>query len=260
VIFNESDGTYQYTVQPPPGWRPTPSGGAVQVDGNPVGVPVTFSAVTFGVEFVASGLPAGVGWSVAIAGQSISSHGLEANASLANGSYPWTLVSPAGFDAEPESGSVTVSGAAQVVPVAFAPVSFTVTFLAADLSPGAAWQVSVAGTPHAASGGEVAIALPNGSYSYVVGPPNGEAVSPASGNFTVQGKPVSLTLQFTAASNQANGSTGLSPVTLLILIAIPVIAIAAVVVLWSRSRRGRGPHQPDNASAPPPPGAGLPPD
>jgi len=121
----------------------------------------------FSVTFTESGLAAGTAWNVSALGVMTSSASTTLVLWAPNGTYNFTLPSPAGFQG-PENGSFTVQNASVSVSVSFVPVE-PVTFWESGLVPGWTWSVSVtepvnestvSGTSSASS---MVLPLPGGS-------------------------------------------------------------------------------------------------
>ncbi len=115
-----ANGTYSYAVVPPAGYRADPSGGTVTIDGALATVVVAFHLPLYLVTFLASGRPPGGPWTVVIDGQATAGTTTAVRTWLPNGTYPFEVVA-AGVVPQPDHGTLTVSGAGVVVPVAFVP-------------------------------------------------------------------------------------------------------------------------------------------
>ncbi len=161
-------------------------------------VPATCSSNGYAVTFTESGLPNGSSWNVLLgASESLSSTNSHVAFSEANGSYSF-LVGPSGlYLPSPVSGSVLVSGGSVGVFITFthAPPSYPVTFAETGLPAGAAWSVALQnsniGTLSTyARASSLSLSVPNGTYSFAIGPDSWGSPSPASGNVTVNGTSV----------------------------------------------------------------------
>ncbi len=200
-MFDETNGTYSYSISSPSGYFSSPSSGTVPVNGATKTVPITFSKL-YTVTFTESGLPAGTEWYVNLTndtgyvfrGYSTSSTIVF---SLVNGTYTFEnstadkIYAPSSY-----SGTLTVSGSSVTLPiVTFSPVKYTVTFTESGLASGT-WYVNISGTSEsAAAGSTITYTLSNGTYSYTVSTSN-KLYHPSSytGSVTVSGiTPVSVT-------------------------------------------------------------------
>jgi hypothetical protein len=89
---------------------------------------------------------------------------------LTNGSYPYTVSSVPGYYAPtPSSGQLKIAGSAATVAVSYGRPSYSLVFTESGLPKGTSWQVTVGGVTVSGDGTSLAIAEPNGSYSYTIG-------------------------------------------------------------------------------------------
>ncbi len=121
LTFLEPNGTYGYRVGSVPGWVANESGpgsGKFVVNSTGPTILVAFQPMTFLVEFVAYGLPAGSNWTIEIGGTSLSTSGSAVFLNLTNGTYPYTVSTVAGPGASwvptVSVGVLTVAGAQSV--------------------------------------------------------------------------------------------------------------------------------------------------
>ncbi|HEV2519346.1 MAG TPA: hypothetical protein VGX00_01825 [Thermoplasmata archaeon] len=149
------------------------------------------------VTFLASGLPWGTSWTVAL-GQSPATSTGPISFLEPNGTYSYTVGAIAGFNATPSSGSVTVVGAPLNVTVRFTASSSTtyygVDFTETGLSSSASWVVNLSGTTRTATSSTIGFTEPNGSYSYSVSCGTNYTASPASGKVKVAGSIVAVAI------------------------------------------------------------------
>jgi hypothetical protein len=116
VQFSLPNGTYSYTVDSIPGYAASNSSGQFAVSGSPVDEQIAYTSLapenrTYTIAFSETGLK-GQMWSVSLNGYTINSTSSVIVFTEKNGSYQYSVGSPAGFTARPASGSVTVSGLA----------------------------------------------------------------------------------------------------------------------------------------------------
>ena len=81
------------------------------------------SGASFGVSFSETGLAPGSLWEVSLAGVARNSTASTITFTEPNGTYDFTVGAVSGYGTSPPSGSATVDGAAETVPIAFASVS-----------------------------------------------------------------------------------------------------------------------------------------
>jgi hypothetical protein len=199
IVFSEPNGTYGYTIDVVAGYAPGQSSGSVAVNGAAASVLVTFTRVTYSVTFTESGLASGTSWSVSLNGTLQSSTSTSIAFSVPNGTYTYQLGTVPGYTPTTASGSVTVNGAADSVPVTFSRVTYSVVFSESGLPSGLTWQVTVGGLVQSlvtnGSTDRLLFSEANGSYSYSVAGISGwnQVTSPYSGTVLVSGGPVTET-------------------------------------------------------------------
>lgn len=204
IAFTESNGSYSFTVSAT-GYAASPASGSVVVAGAAVAKSIGFVA-GFTVTFSESGLASSTSWSVTLSGTTLSSTTDSIVFTEANGTYPYTVGSVSGYSASPASGSVTVSGAAQTVPVTFtsvAPGSYTVTFSESGLSSGTSWSVTLNASTVASTGASIVFSETNGAYPYTVVPVSGYTANPSSGSVTVSGADQTVSITFSSSAVSA---------------------------------------------------------
>jgi hypothetical protein len=193
------DGSYTYAAAAT-GYS-APSGG-LTVRGASVVVNLTFVRV-YSVGFAETGLPTGTRWSVTLNGTTAASTGPSLGFVEANGSYAFTVGSPAGYAPNPLTGVATVNGAAGSMTIAFTailPGTYPVVFTESGLPSGTRWSVTLNGTLETSSGPSIEFVEPNGSYPYEVGAPAGYTASPHPGSAAVEGRNASVTIGFKPAA------------------------------------------------------------
>lgn len=198
ISFTEPNGSYRYAVSAP-GWQPTPGSGTVEVNGSSPSVAIRLAEVTYPVVFTETGLPTGTRWSVTLNGGTLTSAGGTIAFAEPNGSYSYTVASP-GYQPNPGSGTLALTGAGFTVAVNFVAAQYSVTLVETGLPPGTNWSVTLAGLTTFSVTTSIEFAEPNGSYSYALGSVVGFSGSPSSGTVSVQGAPVSISLLFTAVT------------------------------------------------------------
>jgi outer membrane protein assembly factor BamB len=82
-------------------------------------------------------------------------------------------------------------------PVAPGPSSYSVTFAEAGLPLSQAWYVDLGGVLNGSTGTTVSFVLPNGTYSFAVGPVSGYLAAPSTGSVVVNGTPQHVAVTFT---------------------------------------------------------------
>lgn len=164
------------------------------------------------VNFRESGLPSGTHWSATLDGSRIASNNSTIVYKVSNGTYPYTIEPLKGFSSNPSSGALAVNGSSVDVPIAFSNSSFTVTFKQTGLPRGGMphnqwlWSVNLSnGQSIQNAGGSYSgvhywnwtqFGELNGSYSFSIGTVNAYTPYPSSGNFTVNGSSINISVTF----------------------------------------------------------------
>lgn len=197
ITFNETNGSYRYTIAGVPGWTTSNFTGSLTVNGTPVSVPLVWTQVTYTVAFQATGLRTGAEWWVNITrGPSTPSQSSAILIGLGNGTYSFTVGSLDKTYAA-TGRPFTVSGAVQSETVAFSRVTFPVTFTESGLPAGTPWSVTVGTTNVPATTAVVKTAEVNGTYPFTVGRVDGWTTTNFTGSLRVLGASVSTTVAWT---------------------------------------------------------------
>jgi len=186
------NGTYNFTVSAA-GYTASPPNGTFTVSGSNLYENETFGPPTCGASFVEQGLPISTQWSVVLNGTDQSSEATSLSFRVPNGSYSFS-VSAVGFVATPENGSLSVDGSNLSVTVEFVQSSYTVTFSEQGLPSETVWSVRLAGETTPSNSSTISFSLPNGTYSFTVGPQAGWVASPENGSLSVNGTPVARSI------------------------------------------------------------------
>ena len=202
ILFNETNGTYSWSVGAVPGYAPTPATGNLTVLGAPDWQNLTFSpssGPTYPVVFTESGLPNGTLWAATLAGSPLFSNSTNLTFFESNGTYAWSVGNVTGYTPTVHGGNLTVAGIEVNQSVVFLPnvTSFyPVTFSESGLAAGLNWSVDLNGTNESSTSGTITFTTVNGTYSWMVGTVSGYLPSNSSGAVTVAGLPVLVNLTF----------------------------------------------------------------
>jgi hypothetical protein len=117
------NGSYSYTVASADHrWAPNVNSGTFTVSGVPRSYMLTFHAVTFGIAFDESGLPAGLAWTVSFNGSMNDGSGSTLRfPAVQNGTYAYAVGSVAGYTVSSAGGPVVVQGQPVQVNLTFTP-------------------------------------------------------------------------------------------------------------------------------------------
>ncbi len=162
----------------------------------------TFRVATYPVTFKEKGLPAGTDWSVELDGVARSGPTRTLTYEEANGTgQPYSVAPLPGYTVSLQYGSVRVNGHAVTVTIDFAgPIAtYPVTFTESGLATGVTWSVTFDGVTNFTTGTVLRFEAVDGTYAFVAGQVDGFSTN-ASGNLTVAGSPVSVTLTFVKSS------------------------------------------------------------
>ncbi len=114
LVLQLTNGSYDFSVAPPPYEVVSPSNGTVTIAGRALTLTLQFFSAhtsTFPVWFVEEGLPSGTPWSVSLAGSTLNGTGSLIAFSVPNGSYPFRdAAADPGHSLAPPSGTVQVNG------------------------------------------------------------------------------------------------------------------------------------------------------
>ena len=183
------------------------------------GKETTFFSNIYQVNFLEKGLPPGSSWYLNLSGITpLLINGSKETLYLQNGTYNYTLFATSG-DYYPVNGTgtVLVKGTSQDINVQFSLVHFNVTFTEIGLPPGSSWTVTLNGRGSAtSSNSSIIFSVGNGTYDFVVQRAGSYGPSQSTGAVTVNGKYVTVTVQFTILDGYLVGSVKPSDVTLVI--------------------------------------------
>jgi hypothetical protein len=200
VNFSLANGTYAFAVPLLAGFGAAPSSGQLTVNGTPVAMGIAFHPV-YAVTFHESGLPTGLNWAVSLNGTWGSAPAPDpVTFSAPNGSLPFAIHPPSGYQAEPPAGTATVSGSAASLSIVFrSSDEYPVTFQEMGLPGATMWSVTLSNVQESARApGEVSFLEPNGSYPFAIPPVSGFLDNVSVGTVAVHGGPVTVPVRFEA--------------------------------------------------------------
>jgi thermopsin len=241
ISFNETNGTYTWSVAPIAGLLLADGSGTALVDGANVSLSVQFltpAARQYTIAFVETGLPAGSSWTVTLEGLPITSSLDVISFTEANGSYEFNVSNVTGYSTIGASGTASVSGTSSNYAVEFTalPVALSGTFTPSTAE---VWIDGAEVTP--ASPGNFSVMVPPGSHAIVV---TALGFVTYYNNVTVGvHTPLVVSIALSPTSSPSNGSTSSSGLTggnLALLAGVATLAVVfliGMVYFWSRSRR-----------------------
>ena len=207
--------TYGYSIPLANGYEATPSSGTVPPLNGSTVIPISFStAPLYPVNFTESGLPPGTVWGITLGATDQYSNRTTIAFLEPNGTYGVSVDPVAGYRPSGYLGNVTVAGASVVVAITFTPsvpppVNYTVRFVESGLALGTAWSVEVNLTSYASNTTVVSLALPPGTYYYLVRVPSGYVTATPFSYFAVVNGSVTISVTFTSLFVVTFTETGL---------------------------------------------------
>ncbi|MGC2289826.1 MAG: hypothetical protein WA688_08230 [Thermoplasmata archaeon] len=202
----EPNGTYGYSIQGISGYHQStvPYTGTETIAGAGLALSLTYTQVTYALEFVESNLPSGLTWTVTVnsGAQHLTTDGGTDTLTFAaaNGTIAYSVTGTAGWHQTtlPYAGSVSVSGSSETEPtLVYSAVTYKATFTEAGLASGTSWAVTVGSLELSSASAKIVFALSNGTYSFTVDPVTTHKSTPAAGSLSIAGGPVSRTVKFT---------------------------------------------------------------
>ncbi len=186
IVFDEMNGTYNFTVGSVSGYVSTPSSGKTIVSGKNVSVSIIFSpAVTpskYSVIFVESGLVTGIWYVNMTDGQSAYSSTTTLSFLLPNGTYNYSVsTGNLLFTSTPVHGSFAVSGSSLRVNVTFNELLLSLEFNETGLPSGSKWSVTLNGTTESSLSNNITFLVTPGTYVYLISAPSGYTAFQLSG-------------------------------------------------------------------------------
>jgi YVTN family beta-propeller protein len=199
LTFPETNGSFEYEVLSGQQlYRPLPGFGYLHLNGTGESEEVSFTLETFEVEFLETGLPAGLTWSANLIGSIESSASDQIDFNVTNGTFGFSDYSQVGlYGGTPANGSVVVSGEAVVESIRFDYREYSITFMETGLPPGSYWNVTGGGKSVGGVLSSLILTARNGSYTYLVQTPL--AYSPIyAPQVTISGSDVAVPVAFAA--------------------------------------------------------------
>lgn len=212
IYFNEPVGTYNFSVVAA-GFRPTPAEGVVTITTHSVTLTIQFSPWTYPVTFTEVGLPTGTSWDVVTIGNNNSTTADSLTVPLPNGTQFFLVLNVPGFLVSPSFGTFTVSGQSVALVVTFQAILYSVLFNETGLPSSVPWSVTVGSVTYSASGTNVSVPEPNGTFSYSASAGPNYTASPLTATVTVAGSDVVCQISFRPVPIYATtfSETGLDP-------------------------------------------------
>ena len=165
------------------------------VDGGGSTLNFYFTLTLYHITFSETGLPTNTLWTASVNNTNQTSEVGSIDFSEGNGSYNYVIYNVTGYAPSPHSGSLTVNGADIAVNIAFSPY-YSIVFTESGLRTGTSWTVTISGQRVSSIANSLTFNRTNGSYSYVVSGAAGYIITPSTGQVTVSGSSITISLAF----------------------------------------------------------------
>ncbi|MCI4330699.1 MAG: right-handed parallel beta-helix repeat-containing protein [Thermoplasmata archaeon] len=162
--------------------------------------PLASPWVAYTITFTEQGLPNGMTWGVIVNGTHLSSSTSQIvypQPDAVASAFGYQVAGVRGYVASPSSGGGAQAHANLAVSIAFAPVTYSVTFHVSGIASGAEWNLTFNGQTLTSTTPTIVVASGNGSFAYVVGGLPGYSATPNRGAVAVAGSPVNVNVTFT---------------------------------------------------------------
>ena len=202
LYFNETNGTFSFSVGAPAGYNATPPSGNVPVLGVNVTRLINFSRTTYSVRFTETGLPQSDTWHVNVSsGPMLQASGATTSllTSVSNGTYNFTAATNDKTYTPVCNKTFNVTGTSVYVVISFQLVTYAVTFTERGLPSYDLWCVNISGEPPLSALGAdppLVAKLPNGSYTVTVATNDPRYIGSYNSTYHVDGAPLSEIVTF----------------------------------------------------------------
>lgn len=168
----------RFAIPPVDGYVATPAYIQFNATAHPTPINVTFAKATSldRLNFLESGLPLGMGWSVDFSTRVLGTTGSAVSTELTNGLYFYTVLPIPGFAPVPQQGELNVSAASVNITITFAGYAYSVPMTESGLPNGTAWYLNETAGPSGAPVIDTGaiyswiedLSLVNGSYTFSI--------------------------------------------------------------------------------------------
>ena len=134
IIYRLNNGSFEYSVQPIPGFSTDTYAGNLTVNGSSFVESISWTIVTYYINITQSGLTAGKRWSATLQGKTfngipvavtLNSTGNSVVFKEPNGTYNYTINAPFGYTGTHMTGKVVINGKSASAVAALVPPNFT---------------------------------------------------------------------------------------------------------------------------------------
>ncbi|MGC8656903.1 MAG: hypothetical protein ACP5UL_04065 [Thermoplasmata archaeon] len=217
ISFNLTNGTYLYKISTQYPYGTNPSQGSIVINGSSTIVSVQFEYL-YKIIFNESGLPQNTVWGVSLNNENKSTNTESITYYESNGSYGYTLFPVNGYTTPSYNGYVHVSGSNQYINISWQVKKYPVIFMISNINSKSQWAVSINGIKNFSYSNEIIFYEPNGTYNYIIYPPNGYSAYPNSGTIKVYNGTTSLKIKITQIESTVNTQYNLLYIILTVII------------------------------------------
>jgi hypothetical protein len=217
ISFNLTNGSYIYKISTQYPYGANPSQGSININGSSTIVSVHFEYI-YRIIFNEYGLPKNTVWGVSLNNENKSSNTNSIIYYESNGSYRYILYPINGYTTSSYNGYVQINGANQYLNISWQVKSYPVIFIISNTNPNFQWGVSINGIKNFSYSNEIILYEPNGTYNYIIYPPNGYSAYPNSGTIKVYNGTTNVKIKITQISSTLNSQYNLLYIILMIII------------------------------------------
>ena len=195
------------------------------------------------IVFKEDGLSSGTFWSVTLNGTTESSTTNEIIFSEPNGTYPYSISIPQGYNVSNSSGILALNGNNITQTVTFVlntTATYTIIFTESGLPSGTSWSVSLNGTMKSSTTNSIIFMEPYGTYSFSIILPSGYKTTSSNGEITTTQSSTNVPINVTSISKTTTTPATTNYLLIgVIVVAIVIIAPIAAVIAMRRARMQR---------------------
>lgn len=196
ITFQAVDGLYGYEISKPADYYASPASGEIAVYGADIRQEIHFSPVVYSVNFVESGLLAGMTWEVTVGETTLQADGNTLSLMVQNGSYGYTVSMPDGYTPDIVSGTVYIYGSSVSVDFNVTRTIYSVTFMALGLPTGTTWAVNFDGGEFNSTSSSLTLQVTGGNHTFSIAGVDGYSMESANGYVVVNNGNETVNLQF----------------------------------------------------------------
>ncbi len=248
-MFQETNGTYVFTIKSINGYSISPTTGTILVNGKNVNNQINFTVLTYNVTFTENGLSSGTTWAVMLNGKAFNGESINKTLSsstntmtfnVPNGTYSYIIQGISGYKASNYSGSIIVSGNTIKIQITWTIITYPITITQTGIQNGTEWSVTLTGTTFngqyinttlTSTTNTITFYEPNGTYSYIIHLPSGYQGTNLTGTTSISGTTATIPIKAQAPMNYM--------LFIIIGIVVVIVIIGAFVGLRMRKPKSK---------------------